>query len=75
MSYPDYFPDGLSEDVIDRLLAEVDTQVEPVRRPTCGFAWCEVDQRRERRERRRAAAQLVRVLPFQTPPVVESEAA
>ncbi|GGS61349.1 hypothetical protein [Actinokineospora fastidiosa] len=57
-----HYPDGLTEEVIDRLLAEVDASVKPVRRPTSPFALRPLDLRRERRQVTRNAVRIVREL-------------
>lgn len=57
---PAHFPDGLTEPLIDALLAEVFAQVEPVRRPSSPFADHVTDVRRERRQRNRVVGDLRR---------------
>lgn len=57
-----HYPDGLTEEAIERLMAEVFAQVEPVRRPTSPFASAED----ARRSRRLVNHRMARVLPLLT---------
>jgi hypothetical protein len=70
---PNHFPDGLTESVIDALIAESYAAVQPVRRPTSPFALPE-DTRRERRETSRTLAKVAR-LPLPLAPVPNERAA
>ncbi len=71
------YPDGLSEAVVDAWLAEMNSAVVPVRRPSAALLDGSALERRERREARRAMSAVVRVLPSlcSVLAVVESEAA
>ncbi|SDD68509.1 hypothetical protein [Actinokineospora iranica] len=75
--YLDYFPDGLTESLVDVLIAETLERVEPVGQVPPLFADRDAEIRRERRRASRAAARVVRVLPLvaRVAAAVESEAA
>jgi hypothetical protein len=69
---PNHFPDGLTESLIDALIAESYAAVQPVRRPS-PFALPE-DTRRERRETNRTLAKVAR-LPLPRVPLADERAA
>ena len=60
---PGYYPDGLTEEVIDALLGEVDAAVAVSAGPSGALLDGSAAVRRDRRVARRAAGAVVRVLP------------
>ncbi|MGH3809507.1 MAG: hypothetical protein ACRDRU_23340, partial [Pseudonocardiaceae bacterium] len=60
---PPNYPDGLTQALIDALVAEVDAAVHPVRRVPPLFADRDAVLRRERRRANRALARAARLLP------------
>jgi hypothetical protein len=63
MNSPPNYPDGLTQAVIDDLLAEVDAAVRPVRRMPPLFADRDAVLRRERRYANRVLARVARSVP------------
>lgn len=59
-SKPGHYPDGLTEEIIDALLRELDTAVLTKPRPTSALMDGTGTQRRHRRLARRSAAAVVR---------------
>ena len=68
-----FYPDGLTESAIDRLLAEMDASAVPVKRPTSPFATT-TDTRRLRREANRTLGRVAR-LPLALVTVADGRAA
>jgi hypothetical protein len=75
MGSPPNYPDGLTQAIIDALIAEVDAVAQPVRRVPPLFADRDAAWRRECRNVHRAFARVTRSLPLVVPVVTDGEVA
>jgi hypothetical protein len=75
MHSPPHYPDGLTQALIDALLAEVDATTRPVRQVPPLFADRDAASRRARRQMNRASARVARSSPVIVPVVADGEQA
>ncbi len=75
MNSPPNYPDGLTQVVINALVAEVDAVVRPVRGMPALFADRDAVLRREHRRANRALARAARSLPLVAPVLADGEQA
>ena len=75
MHSPPHYPDGLTQALIDALLAEVHATARPVRQVPPLFADRDTASRRACRQMNRAAARVARSSPLLVPVLAASEEA
>jgi hypothetical protein len=75
MHSPPNYPDGLTQAVIETLLAEVDATARPVRQVPPLFADRDAESRRAHRQMNRASARVTRSSPLIVPVLADGEQA